>query len=36
MERLGFPLKRGNTGNFYVGLRIRQDEPSGQAESDAF
>jgi putative DNA primase/helicase len=27
MERLGFPLKRQKSGNYYVGLRIRQDEP---------
>ena len=27
MERLGFPLKHTKTGNCYVGLRIRQDDP---------
>ncbi len=27
MERLGFPHKHIKTGNFYVGLRVRQDPP---------
>jgi hypothetical protein len=26
-ERLGFPLRRQKNGNYYVGLRIRQDDP---------
>ena len=29
MERLGYPLKHNKTGNYYVGLRIRQDQPEG-------
>jgi putative DNA primase/helicase len=32
MERLGFPLKRAKTGNFYAGLRIRQDAPTPRDE----
>jgi hypothetical protein len=35
MERLGFPFRRGNTGNFYVALRIQQDQPE-QEESGPF
>ena len=27
MERLGFPLKHTKTGNYYLGLRIREDPP---------
>jgi putative DNA primase/helicase len=35
VERLGVVHKHGRTGNYYVGLRIRQDPPD-QHESDAF
>jgi P4 family phage/plasmid primase-like protien len=35
MERLGYPLKRDKTGNFYVGLCIRQDHPP-PPEDDPF
>ena len=34
MERLGYPLKRTNTSNCYVGLRIRQDPPQPSDEDN--